>query len=460
VVAIEDFLEIEHYTRNIKLPKNILRGEGKMKALKALFVVTVLVTLLAGCAPAATPAPVVPAPATEVPAAPAATEAPAATTAPAAPAVPEVCATDKFGCATFAPGDVVKIGMGAPMTGGNASYGIDISQGGTIAVQDAKDVLGWKFELVAEDDGGNAEGGAAVANKFVADPAVVAVAGHIFSGATAAAIPIYEAAGIPMLSPSATNPALTTKGSQVFNRIAFTDLNQGNNAADFIFNTLKVKTMAVLHDGSDYGKGLADIVAAQFVKDGGTVTVEQAITPGETDFSAVLSVVASKSPDALYFGGYTAEGAVLANQMKSTGLEKAIFFGDDGTYGADFLTRTGANGEGAYATIAPASPDSTAKTTFNTAYLAQFGKEAGSLSPYTWAGYDSVAALAAMVKTVAVVGGDGKLYIPRQALMTAVRTLKDYVGLSGTFTCQSTGECNVDKPQFVVVKNGAWVPAQ
>lgn len=430
-----------------------------MKSLKALFVVVILATLLASCAPAATPAPVEPvAPvATEAPAAPVATEAPAA---PAAPAVPEVCTTAKFGCAVFAPGDVVKIGMGAPMTGGNASYGIDISQGGTIAIQDAKDVQGWKFELVAEDDGGNAEGGAAVANKFVADQAVVAVAGHIFSGATSAAMPIYEAAGIPMLSPSATLPALTTKGSLVFNRIAFTDLNQGNAAADYLFNTLNVKNLAVLHDGSDYGKGLADIVAAQFAKDGGTITVEQAITPGETDFSAVLSVVASKSPDAVYFGGYTAEGAVLANQMKSTGLEKAIFFGDDGTYGADFLTRTGANGEGAYATIAPASPDSTAKTAFNAAYLAQFGKEAGSLSPYTWAGYDSVAALAAKVKEVAVVGGDGKLYIPREALMTAVRTLKDYVGLSGTFTCQSDGECNVDKPQFVVVKDGAWVPAQ
>jgi branched-chain amino acid transport system substrate-binding protein len=354
---------------------------------------------------------------------------------------------------------VVKIGMGAPMTGGNASYGIDISQGATIAITDAGNVQGWSFALDAEDDGGTAEGGAAVANKFVADPAIVAVAGHIFSGATAAAVPIYEKAGIPMLSPSATNPALTTTGSKVFNRIAFTDTNQGNAAADYLFNTLKVKNLAVIHDGSDYGKGLADIVAAQFVKDGGTIAVEQAITPGETDYTAVLSTVAAKNPDAVFFGGYTAEGAVIVNQMKTTGLDKAIFFGDDGTYGADFLTRTGANGEGAYASIAPASPDSAAKTTFNAAYLAQFGKAAGTLSPYTWAGYDATAALAAAVKQVAVVA-DGKLYVPRGALMTAVRTLKDYVGLSGTFTCQDNGECNVQLPQFVVVKDGAWTNAQ
>ena len=400
-----------------------------MKAMKVLVILTVVAMLFSACA-----------------------KAPAA-------AAPEVCSTDAFGCAVFNKGDVIKIGMGAPMTGGNASYGIDISQGATIAMIDAGNIEGWTFVLDAQDDGGTAEGGAAVANKFVADPAIVAVAGHIFSGATAAAVPIYEKAGIPMLSPSATNPALTTTGSKVFNRIAFTDLNQGNAAGDYLYNTLGVRKLAVMHDGSDYGKGLADIVAAQFVKDGGEVVIEQAITPGETDYTAVLSTVAAMSPDAVYFGGYTAEGAVLVNQMKTTGLENAKFFGCDGTYGEDFLTRTGANGEGAIASIAPASPDSDAKTAFNAAYLEKFGKEAGSLSPYTWGGYDSAAALAAAVKKVAVVSGD-TLYIPRGALVAAVRSLDTYVGLSGTFTCQENGECNVDKPQFVVVKDGAWTNAE
>ncbi len=400
-----------------------------MKAMKVLVILTVVAMLFSACA-----------------------KAPAA-------AAPEVCSTDAFGCAVFNKGDVIKIGMGAPMTGGNASYGIDISQGATIAMIDAGNIEGWTFALDAQDDGGTAEGGAAVANKFVADPAIVAVAGHIFSGATAAAVPIYEKAGIPMLSPSATNPALTTTGSKVFNRIAFTDLNQGNAAGDYLYNTLGVRKLAVMHDGSDYGKGLADIVAAQFIKDGGEVVIEQAITPGETDYTAVLSTVAAMSPDAVYFGGYTAEGAVLVNQMKTTGLENAKFFGCDGTYGEDFLTRTGANGEGAIASIAPASPDSDAKTTFNAAYLEKFGKEAGSLSPYTWGGYDSAAALAAAVKKVAVVSGD-TLYIPRGALVAAVRSLDTYVGLSGTFTCQENGECNVDKPQFVVVKDGAWTNAE
>lgn len=386
----------------------------------------------------------------------------APTSAPAnaeADGVPEVCASDAFGCAVFKPGDVLKIGMGAPMTGGDASYGIDISQGGKIAVLDKGELNGFKFELLAEDDGGTAEGGAAVANKFASDPTVVAIAGHIYSGATSAAMPIYEKAGLPMLSPSASLPALTTMGSSVFNRIVFTDARQGPPAAEYLFNKLNVKKLAALHDGSDYGKGLAEAVAARFTELGGEVVVTEAITKGETDYTPVLSAVASKNPDAVYFGGYTAEGAVIVNQMKQTGLENAVFFGDDGTYGEDFLTRTGANGENAFATIAPIPADSPEKTAFDAKYLELFGKEAGSLSPYTWNGYDCVAGLISAVKSVAVLGDDGNLYVPRGALVTAVRTLTDYKGISGTYTCDATGECNTLPPMFVVVKDGAWVPA-
>ena len=372
---------------------------------------------------------------------------------------PEVCATDAFGCAVFEAGDVVKIGMGAPMTGGDASYGIDISQGGMIAVQDFGELNGFKFTLVAEDDGGTAEGGAAVANKFASDPAVVAVAGHIYSGATSAAIPVYEKAGIPLLSPSASLPALTTLGSAVFNRIVFTDARQGPPAAEYLFNKLGKRKLAALHDGSDYGKGLAEAVAARFVELGGEVVITEAITKGETDYTPILSAVAAKGPDALYFGGYTAEGAVVVNQMKQTGLEEVVFFGCDGTYGTDFLARTGANGENAFATIAPIPEESAEKAAFDAAYLEQFGKEAGSLSPYTWNGYDSTAGLISAVKSVAVLGTDGNLYIPRGALVTAVRTLTDYKGVGGTYTCDATGECNTLPPMFVVVKDGAWVPA-
>jgi len=381
-----------------------------------------------------------------------------ASCSPAASTAPAACSTDSFGCAKIAAGQTIKIGMGAPMTGGNASYGIDISQGGIVAAKDAGTLDGFKFELVAQDDNGDAEGGAAVANKLVSDPTVVAIAGHIFSGATQAAIPIYEKAGLPMLSPSATNPALTTTGSKVFNRIAFTDSTQAKFAAAYLFNKLGVKNLAILHDGSDYGKGLAELVQTDFQALGGNVVVFQAITTGAGDFTNVLSAVASYKPQAVYFGGYVADASVLVNEMKTTGLENAVFFGCDGTYGADFLTNTGANGEGAYAvTLTP--PDSAAKAAFDQKYQTEFGKAPGVLSPYTWNGYDSVAALISVVKQVAIVGSDGSLYVPRGALVTAVRSLKDYQGLTGTFTCDAVGECNASGPIFVIVQKGAWVVA-
>lgn len=433
-----------------------------MKKFKAIWMVTLVVALLAACTPAAT---ATPAAVTEVPAAateaPAATEAIAATEAPAAATgAPEVCATDAKGCAVIQPGTTIKIGMGAPMTGGDASFGIDISQGAKIAVTDAGELDGFKFELVAEDDGGTAEGGAAVANKFVADPNVVAIAGHIFSGATASAMPIYEQAGLPMLSPSATNPTLTTKGSTVFNRIPFTDAQQGKFAAEFIYNKLGIHKIAVLHDGQDYGKGLAEIVKSTFEGLGGEVVDFEAITTKEADYTPVLTTIAAKSPELLYFGGYTQDGATLANQMKSTGLENAIFFGCDGTFGADFITRTGANGEGSYAATPRTPPASEAKDKFDAAYETAYGKKPGELSPFTWNGYDVTAALISKVKEVAVLGTDGNLYIPREALVTAVRHLTDYKGIGGTYSCDATGECNTEGPLFQKVVDGKWVPVE
>ena len=375
-----------------------------------------------------------------------------------ASAQPDACKTDAFGCAVIKPGQTIKIGMGAPMTGDNAAFGQDISQGAKIAMTDAGQLQGFSFELVAQDDGGTAEGGAAVANKFVSDPTIVAIEGHIFSGATKAAIPIYEKAGLPMMSPSATNPDLTKQGSKVFNRLVFTDAFQGKSAAEYLYNTLKVTKLAVIHDGQAYGQGLAQVVNDTFTSLGGTVVAFQAITPGESDYSAVLADIASKKPEAIFYGGYVAEAVVMVNQMKQSGLQGVIFFGDDGTFGQDFLDRTGANGEGAYATsLIPAASD--AKNKFDAAYKAAYGTDPGKLSPYSWTAYDAGAVLVKAIKDVAILGSDGSLYVPRSALVAAVRGIKDYQGLAGVVSCDPTGECASSSPNFNIVKDGKWAQA-
>jgi branched-chain amino acid transport system substrate-binding protein len=369
--------------------------------------------------------------------------------------VPEICKTDAVGCAVFTPGQTIKIGMGAPMTGDNAAFGLDTSHAAKLAVSDAGLFKGYTFELVLADDGGTPDGGAAVAVKFVADPQVVAIAGHIFSEPTAAAIPFYEAAGLPMMSPSATVVSLTQRVSKVFNRCVFTDGKQGKFAASYLYNTLKVKNLAIIQDGSPYGQGITQVVNDQFKSLGGKVISFQAIRAGESDYSPTLADVASRRPDAIYFGGYSAEAVVLVNQMKQAGLTGITFFSDDGIYGQDFLDRTGANNEGVYATSAPPPPASAAKTRFDAAYLAAYGQPAGKLSTYTWNAYDSAAVLIKSVEKVAVLSG-GKLYIPRATLVATVRTTKDFQGLSGTITCNPTGDCSTSDPVLNLVRSDKW----
>lgn len=370
---------------------------------------------------------------------------------------PEACNAE-FGCAVIAKDQTIKIGFAGPMTGDYSQFGIDMSNAMKIAVTDLGDVQGWKIEMAIEDDGGGAEGGAAVANKLVSDPTFVAMAGHAFSGATAAAMPIYEKAGIPMMSPSATNPDLTTKGSAVFNRNAFTDTEQGIGAANYLFEKLGKKKLALMHDGTDYGQGLANVVKEHFISLGGEAVAFEAITPGESDYSAPLAAVSSTQPEALYFGGYNAEASVLVNQMEQAGLSGVTFFSGDGIYGKDFLTKVGDKGEGVYAaTLVPPGTDPIIQ--FNGAYLEAYGTEAGVLSPYTWNSYDAVSALISAIKSVAIVEGD-TLYIPRGALMKAVRTMKDFQGISGVISCRENGECNASGPVFYIVKNGTWVAAE
>jgi branched-chain amino acid transport system substrate-binding protein len=416
---------------------------------KSLFVLMVVFVLALG---ACAPAPVDETAAPEVEE----TEAAAEDAAPVDEgALPAACEEDAFGCAVIPAGETIKIGMGAPMLGDYSMFGIDISQAVALALSEDDGFEGWSYELVAEDTGGTPEGGAAVANKLVTDPTVVAIAGHIFSGSTDAAMPIYEKAGLPMMSPSATNPDLTQKGSAVFNRLAFTDAAQGEAAASLLFNDLGFTKIAVMHDGGTYGQGLADVVQAKFEELGGEVVAYEAITPGEADYVAPLSAVAAAGPEAVYFGGYAAEAIVMMNEWSQAGLDGVLFFGCDGTYGVEFTEKTGANGEGAIAaSLVP--PDSDAKTAFDAAYAAAFPTQAGELSAFTWSSFDTGNVLIEAIESVAFVD-NGMLYVPRGALVEAVRNL-DTSGLTGAIACDAIGECNASGPAWYQVVDGVWVP--
>ena len=371
--------------------------------------------------------------------------------------LPAACLEDEFGCAVIPAGDTIKIGMGAPMLGDYSMFGIDISNGVALALNLDEGIEGWKFELVAEDTGGTPEGGAAVANKMVTDPTVVAIAGHIFTDSTNASIPIYENAGFPMLSPSVTNPTLTQQGYAVFNRLAFSDTLQGKLAAELLFNDLGVTKLALVHDGGGYGQGLATFAQERFEELGGEVVAFEAITTGEADYVAPLSAVAAAEPEAVFYGGYAAEAIVMVNQWSQAGLDGVLFFGCDGTFGVEFTDKTGANGEGSIA-ASMVPEDSSEKAAFDTAFLDSFGREPGAMSAFSWAAFDTGGYLMTAVKAVAFVEND-TLFVPRGALVNAMREV-EFVGLLGLIKCDATGECNDAGPTFFEVVDGVWAPLE
>jgi branched-chain amino acid transport system substrate-binding protein len=360
-------------------------------------------------------------------------------------------------CVVVAPGETIKIGFGGPTTGNNSEVGIDTVQSSKLALADAGQFQGHGFELVVADDHGTEEGGKAAATLLVGNPSVTAVAGHAFSGASAAAMPIYEQALLPMVSQSATRIDLTQKGSPVFNRIIPSDAAQGEAAAHFLFDKKGLKKVAIIHDGSLYGQGLAERVRDVFNGLGGQVVAFEAITPGQVDYSQTLKTVATQKPEAVFFGGYRPEAAVLASQRGEAGLGDAIFMSGDGVPGTTFIQQAGDKAEGYYATIAGEPPPSAAKAAFDQKYLSTYAVKPGTQSPYTWASYDAANVIIAAIEKVAIVGQDGKLYIPRAALVAAVRATSGFKGLTGVITCDKNGECGVGNFDIQIVKNGAWV---
>jgi branched-chain amino acid transport system substrate-binding protein len=364
---------------------------------------------------------------------------------------------DRWGCVTIEQGQTIKIAYVGPMTGDYSAFGIDISRGVELAVKDHPDIEGFQVEVLIEDTQGTPEQGAAVANKLAAEDRLVGVAGHTFSGSTEAAIPVYEDAHIVMVSPSTTLVDLPLKGPNVYNRVAFSDGDQGRMAANYVYNTLGVRKIVGVHDGGAYGQGLVNVMTGSFKQMGGEVLGIQAITPGETDYSAQLADIATLSPELLYFGGYDADAAVLVTQMAAAGLGEAKFFGCDGTYGANYLDLSGTAAEGTYSTYVPIPP-SAAFDKFKADYEATYGDPQGKLSPFSPHGYDSASVLIEAIKSVAVKSGSS-LIIPRQALAQAVRSIQGFTGLTGTLTNDGNGNLAAAEPLFMVVQNGDWTEA-
>ena len=278
-------------------------------------------------------------------------------------------------------GDPIKIGIAGAHSGDLASYGLPTVKAAELVVKHVNEkggINGSKVELMIEDDVCKPEVATNTATKLVSG-GVNVVIGHICSGATKAALPIYNEADVIVMSPSATNPALTQSGDYPnFYRTIASDDAQARTEVDFAINVLKAQKIAVIHDKGDYGKGLAEF-AKLFIEQGAKaeVVLYEGITPGAVDYSAIVQKIKRSRADAIIFGGYHPEASKIITQIRKKRMD-TIFISDDGVKDDTFIKVAGKYAEGVYATgPADVSTNPIAKQ-YREEHMKVYGSEPGA----------------------------------------------------------------------------------
>ena len=357
------------------------------------------------------------------------------------------CGGDDSGDGAAAP---FKIGVAGPMTGQYATYGASHKAGAEIAIEELNadgGVNGADASMELGDDLGDPKEAVLVAQKFIDDSELVLVNGHQFSGATIAAGAKYEAAGLPMISPSATNPDISDLGAFVW-RICMTDAVQGEGLANYTVNDLGMTKVAIIYDNSDYGRGLADAYDEGIKAAGGTVVAKEQYTTGDTDFKAQLTKIQGAGPELLFLSGYYPEGSKIAQQAKELGMDVQML-GSDG-YASDELPKLGgAAVEGMLvSTCFDYTKDDPAVQKFVDAYKAKY--EGANPDWFVANSYDVCMLLAAAAEKA----GSNE----RTAINDALAEIGTYEGISGPITFDENGD--VIKPlSIVIVQDGSLVTA-
>lgn len=237
----------------------------------------------------------------------------------------------------------VRIGVAGPFTGANASFGEQYMRGAQAAADEINahgGVNGEKIVLVKGDDACEPKQAVAAANRLVDQDNVVAVVGHFCSSSTIPASEIYADAGVLMVTPASTNVNVTERGLTNVFRLCGRDDQQGIVAADYLVNTLKLNEIAVVHDKSTYGQGLADATRAEMSRLGIKEVLYEGITQGEKDYNATVTKIKQTGAQAVFFGGLHSEAGPLVRQMREQGVD-AVFMSDDGVVTNEFVITAG-----------------------------------------------------------------------------------------------------------------------
>jgi branched-chain amino acid transport system substrate-binding protein len=344
---------------------------------------------------------------------------------------------------------VVKLGFAAPLTGPQSHYGEDMKNGLLLALEEANkqhiqlDGKTAEFKLVSRDDQADPRTAVQVAQQLV-DEDVQGILGHFNSGTTIPASSVYHEAGLPQIA-MATSPEYTQQGYDTTFRMMTSDTQQGAADGQFMVKELGAKSIALIDDRTAYGQGLADQVAAAVKKAGGKVIAREYTTDKANDFTAILTNIKSKKPDAIFFGGLDAQSGPMRRQMVTLGIKAPLVSGEM-THSDTFVKLAGDAANGTYASTAGVPLDKmTAGQKFEADYKARFKADPGVYAPYAYDGaWNMVMAMKA--------AGSSKpaAYLPKLA------ALKRSGATSSHIAYDKKGDLKEISVTLYEVKDGKW----
>src|SRR6266851_1550552 len=327
----------------------------------------------------------------------------------------------------------IKIATQSPLSGGQAALGEGIKLGAQLAVEKGKanlEKMGYKVELVPFDDQAKPDVGVANAKNIIADKDIMAVIGHLNSGVAIPSSEVYKEVNVVMISPANTNPVVTDRGYLNVNRVCGRDDVQGVVGSEFAHGTLKVKSVYIIHDKTQYGQSIAEFFKADSEKKGVKVLGFEG-TEEKSNFDPIITPIKAKNPDLIYFGGIYDQAAPFFKQAREKGV-KSKFMGPDGMDSSDLTKIAGKAVVGMNYTSAagPASALPKAK-----AFVDDFKKKfSKNPEPYAAEAYD---ATTIAIKAMEEVAKTGKM--SREAVSTAVRKVK-LSGITGEIAFDGKGD--------------------
>lgn len=362
-------------------------------------------------------------------------------------------------------GQVIKIGIDLPLSGGDASVGISTEQGALLAVEQLQKSMPRGFSLTNEalDDSvqgvHNASQGASNVRSFVGDASVLAVVGPYNSNVATAEIPITNAASLAQIGPSVVADSLTigpvaqtlrrvNPSLNTFFRVCTTDSRQGSALAQFA-RTLGYKRAYIVDDNETYGLDLANRFEKDFIADGGSAIAHDHLAKNTQDFRSLLLKIAATKPDVVFFGGVTSTGGgLMRKQMFDVGLGKVPYFGGDGL--ADLATVAGPQSDGSYYTLAaPNAAKLPAAQAFIKAYRARYSADIGPYSANAYA-----AAQVAITGIEAAIRRNGNKLPSRAAVVNAIAAIKNLATPIGPVSFDRFGDITNPVLSLYGFKNG------